>query len=340
MHNISVVLPVYNGQTTLRESLISVAEQNVLNTEVILIDDGSNDCSLMIAQDFATEFQSQNIIIHSQKNKGLAASLNIGIHKAKGRYIARQDQDDIVLKGRFEKQFEYLENNPKVAMVGTRAQIYVGQDSTDRCHNHAISSNTIKLELLFDNPFVHSSVMIRKSILDELGGYSEDNSRQPPEDYELWSRVSQKYELANLPEVLTIYREMPTSMSRTGQNPFLTNVLQISAENLFFRLSPTYSFDKCLALTKIYHGVKVQQSDRLSNTVMQKMLMYAAVNIAGPSDMWSEEFSFNFDRISKHLTYRSISRRLPSFLFKLLHRLKLLLIKIINSLNGYKKQNL
>ena len=64
----------------------------------------------------------------------------------------------------------------------------------------------LRFNLLFNNPFVHSSVMMRKSALDQVGGYTTDPARQPPEDYELWSRISRHYRVANLPERLTIYR--------------------------------------------------------------------------------------------------------------------------------------
>jgi glycosyltransferase involved in cell wall biosynthesis len=316
--NISVVLPVYNGKATLSDALLSVLEQKVSNTEVILIDDGSHDSSVRIAEDISKSFPFENIKIHRQENKGLAASLNVGISIAKGKFIARLDQDDLVLPKRFIKQFDYLEKNSQTAMVGTRAQIYEGDKASERYHNHALSSNALKLELLFDNPFVHSSVMLRKSVLEECGGYSEDISRQPPEDYELWSRIAQKYDVANLSEVLTIYREMPSSMSRTGINPFLNNVLKISAENIFFRLSSDYSFDQCLRLAKIYHGVELTSKEHLSNRIVQKMLKQAAINIAGAENYWSDEYREVFRRMSKHLKYRSISKSLPEIVLMLL----------------------
>jgi hypothetical protein len=74
--------------------------------------------------------------------------------------------------------------------------------------------------------------MMRKSALDEVGSYTTDRSRQPPEDYELWSRIARRFRVANLPERLTIYREVPTSMSREGSNPFQEKLILISAENI------------------------------------------------------------------------------------------------------------
>jgi len=79
-------------------------------------------------------------------------------------------------------------------------------------HDHPTDNAALQFELLFDNPFLHSSTMLRKTSLDAVGGYSTDRSRQPPEDYELWSRLARRYKVANLPERLTIYREMPRSL--------------------------------------------------------------------------------------------------------------------------------
>lgn len=117
-------------------------------------------------------------------------------------------------------------------MVGTWAKIMEEDILSERVHRHPVDPDIIKFNLLFDNPFVHSSVMIRKEVLDDIGLYSTDLSRQPPEDYELWSRIARKYGVANIPEILLIYREVKKSMSRDGINPFLERVIKISQENL------------------------------------------------------------------------------------------------------------
>jgi glycosyltransferase involved in cell wall biosynthesis len=232
--NVSVVLPIYNGAKTLKKSILSVLGQEGVQYTLLMVDDGSTDESYEVVKKLLGEYDRHNVQFIRQTNKGLAKTLNIAIDIASTDYIARQDQDDVSLPKRLLNQLEFLEQNPNVAMVGTRAQIYIENEPTERFHNHPTSSSALKLELLFDNPFVHSSMMIRRSVLDKVGGYCEEPSRQPPEDYELWSRVAQNFEVANLPDVLMIYNEMPSSMSRTGVNPFLENVIKISAENLFF----------------------------------------------------------------------------------------------------------
>ncbi len=130
------------------------------------------------------------------------------------------------------KQVEFLDAHPDHALVGTRAEIWVGDKPTGRFHDHPTEDAELRFALLFNNYFVHSSVMMRKAALDEVGVYTTDRSRQPPEDYELWSRIARRFRVANLPERLTIYREVPTSMSREGADPFKEKLILISAENL------------------------------------------------------------------------------------------------------------
>ncbi|MBV5329826.1 MAG: glycosyltransferase [Chlorobium sp.] len=225
---ISVVLPVYNGVADVKKAVESVLAQTFTEFELIIINDGSKDQSASVLEGI----HDSRIRLFHQDNAGLAATLNRGIEMARGRYIARQDQDDLSLPQRFEKQFVYMEANPKCGLLGTRADIWVGDAPSGRAHEHPSDHTTLRFELLFNNPFVHSSVMLRRNVLIEIGGYTTDPSRQPPEDYELWSRIARYCEVANLPEHLLVYREVSASMSRTGTNPFVEKLVLICAENI------------------------------------------------------------------------------------------------------------
>jgi glycosyltransferase involved in cell wall biosynthesis len=225
---VSVVIPVYNGAADVRSAIESILKQTFQDFEMIVINDGSKDNSAEVIE----SIPDKRIRVFHQDNIGLAATLNRGISKARGRYIARLDQDDISLPARLERQVEFIEAHPDCALLGTRAIIWEGDRQTDRVHDHPADDASLKFELLFNNPFVHASVMMRKSVLEELGGYAVDPDRQPPEDYELWSRISRKYKVANIPERLTIYREVPKSMSRTQANLLLDRLVTINAENM------------------------------------------------------------------------------------------------------------
>jgi len=313
MPNISVILPVYNGSTYLRDAIESITTQSFRDFELIIINDGSTDDSESIIKGIG----DSRVHFVSQHNQGLAATLNQGIRMVKGRYIARQDQDDLMLQTRLTKQVEYLESHPDCAMVGTWCEIWVGNKPTDRSHRHSASNEALQLDLLFDNPFVHSSVMVRTEVLRNLGGYSENESRQPPEDYELWSRIAKNYQVANIPEMLTVYREVEGSMSRTGVNPFLMNVIQISAENIATVLVPKFSFDECYLLASLYHGKRPENRENiLTQTLALLMHKKAALTIGGDLSDWSEEFIARFNRQQAQIKSQFARRFLPSFLIK------------------------
>lgn len=274
---ISVILPVYNGLPYLEEAIKSVLSQSCRDFELIIINDGSRDDSAAVIE----RIIDRRIRFYQQENRGLAATLNRAISLAKGKYIARQDQDDISLQYRFEKQVAFLDAHPDVGMVGTGAEIWVGNKRSDRLLVHPADNASIKFGMLFDNRFVHSSVMIRRSVFEDTGGYTEDATRQPPEDYELWSRVMRKYKLANLPEVLLKYREVEGSMSRTGANPFLPNLIKISAENIAWASGHPVDSSDVIAISKLSRGIydQIPLGARLSG--MKAVLKQAAHKIAG-----------------------------------------------------------
>ncbi|KIU52582.1 MULTISPECIES: glycosyltransferase [Bradyrhizobium] len=225
---VSVVLSVRNGGSDLPKALETILNQSFRDFELIAINNGSTDGT----HEFLDQITDSRVRVYHQEDAGLAAALNRGISLARGRYIARQDHDDWALPNRIEQQVAFLDANPDHALVGTRAEVWIGDSPTGRFHDHPTEDAELRFALLFNNYFVHSSVMIRKAALDEVGVYTTDRSRQPPEDYELWSRIARRFRIANLPERLTIYREVSTSMSREGIDPFKEKLVLITAENL------------------------------------------------------------------------------------------------------------
>ena len=276
---ISVILPVYNGLPYLEDAINSVLSQSYKNFELIIINDGSRDASGL----FVEKLSDPRIRFYKQENQGLAATLNRAISLSRGKYIARQDQDDICFPLRLQKQVEFLEAHPDVGMVGTYAEIWVGNHRTSRLHEHPTDDALLKFGLLFDNHFVHSSVMLRRDVFAEVGCYSEDKSRQPPEDYELWSRVMKKFKVANLPEALMSYREVEGSMSRTGINPFLPNLIKISAENIAWVTGLEVDSPEVIALSRLAHGVHDGISRDVRFSRLNEVLSQAAAQIASGS---------------------------------------------------------
>jgi hypothetical protein len=225
---VTVLLPVFNCERFLSEAIQSILDQTFSDFEFLIIDDGSTDRSALVIN----SFKDERIRFLQQENCGLAATLNRGISLARGRYIARQDQDDVSCPGRLARQVAFMEDNPDCVLLGTWAQIIEVDRAVDRFHRHPVSGDELRYLMYFNNPFVHSSVMLRKTVLDQVGGYTTDPDRQPPEDFELWSRLSRAGTIANIGEVLLSYREIPGSMSRVGPSPFRSRLIKICSENI------------------------------------------------------------------------------------------------------------
>lgn len=211
---VTVLMAVYNGELFLREAIDSILKQTYTDFEFLILNDASNDSTLEIL----LSYTDQRIrIINNEKNLGLTKSLNKGLLLAKGKYIARQDADDVSDKKRFEKQVIFLESNPRVVLLGTQARII---DEKSRVYKNqgepkALSHKAILYQFLFENPFIHSSVMFRKNIIyDELKGYNETFVYN--QDFELWSRVIKHYEVSNLSETLVDFRNNSQSITKVS----------------------------------------------------------------------------------------------------------------------------
>lgn len=277
---ITVLLPVYNGAADVEKAVASVLSQTFTDFELLIIDDGSKDNSA----DLVARFEDPRIRLIRQTNCGLAATLNRGCDMAEGEFIARQDQDDLSHPARLEKQLEYMRSNPDCALLGTWAEIQAGDEPTGRSHTHATEHGLLCFDLLFNNPFVHSSAMLRRAAVLEIGGYSTDPDRQPPEDYELWSRIARRYRVANLPEKLLIYREVAQSMSRTGANPFIEKLVTICAENIALANGLAVPNAACVDIAALTHSAYHRFSGQSNLEQMRKILRGAAQRIASQSN--------------------------------------------------------
>jgi glycosyltransferase involved in cell wall biosynthesis len=198
---ISVIMSVYNGGDYLRASIDSILAQTYRNFELIIINDGSTDNSDSIIK----SYNDERILLVRQLNHGLVYSLNKAIGIASGTYIARQDADDISLPSRFEKELQLLTSNTRLGVVSCYFT-YVDEITLDP--SVTISGPTlntdIKRAMYFTNPFGHGAVMMRRKIFDTIAPYSADYG--PTEDFELWRRIADEWDLAIVPESLYFYR--------------------------------------------------------------------------------------------------------------------------------------
>jgi glycosyltransferase involved in cell wall biosynthesis len=192
---ISVIMSIYNGEKYLREAIESILNQTFTDFEFIIVNDGSTDNSLEIIQ----SYDDKRIkIINNEKNIGLTKSLNKAIKQARGEYIARQDADDISLPNRFEEQLKYFEEHPEVALLGT--SVYLIDENGKILGKHIVLAKPGIKDLFNGNQFNHGSVMFKKDVADDSGGYNE--LFRYVQDYELWLRIAKYYEVRNLTQIL------------------------------------------------------------------------------------------------------------------------------------------
>jgi hypothetical protein len=287
---ITVLMPVYNGADYLAESIATILRQTLREFEFLIINDGSKDGSQAILEDYAD--RDPRIRLVQQENMGLAATLNRGLAMARGEFVARQDQDDLSAPERLARQLAHMQANPECVLLGTRAGIWEDRTPTRRAHDHPAFNAVLKLDLLINNPFVHSSVMLRRERVLALGGYCTDRSRQPPEDYELWARIGRAGRVANLPERLLVYREAAQSMSRTGTNPFQSKLLVLSAENLALTSGLAQADQHCRDIAALFHQAPQARSARPSLPAMEAVLQRCRERIAREVESEQEQREF------------------------------------------------
>ncbi len=202
---ISVVIPTYNRKDLVVEATQSILLQEPKNFEVVIIDDGSTDGT----KEYIDSLKLPVIVI-SKKHGGISSARNEGIKYAKGEYIAFLDSDDVWLPTILKSQLEFLESNPHIPLVYTDQYIESNGEKLEKTRfslsdtNHQERSK-FNLTGFMKNPPIHiSSVMVRKSIFDEIGLFNEDLKIH--EDTDMWNRISQKYELGYIEKPLSIFR--------------------------------------------------------------------------------------------------------------------------------------
>ncbi len=206
---------VKNGERFLPESINSILAQTFNDFEFIIVDDGSTDATSEILKEYSSK-DSRVKVVTNPENFGLTRSLNIGIRAAHGEYIARMDAGDTSEPERFSKQVEFLDRNLDHVLVGSFASTFDENSKKVGEMNSAIDSESVKKVLIRYNPIVHSSIMVRKDILEKAGNYNE--AWKYAQDYEMYFRLMKFGKLANLPEQLVSYRLSPNSITRKKNN--------------------------------------------------------------------------------------------------------------------------
>lgn len=196
---VSVVMSVYNGERYLASSIQSVLDQTFSDFEFIIVNDGSKDNTLAILNEYA-EKDKRIIVYHEEENVKLVRAINKGCQEAKGKYIARMDADDLCEPQRFARQVRYLDNHPEVGVLGSWVEDIDADGKKQGIWKVPSESFLVAWFLQFDCVVAQPSVMMRRSVLEDLNYYRVDALQC--EDYDLWCRASFITQVANQPESL------------------------------------------------------------------------------------------------------------------------------------------
>ena len=298
---ISVVMSTYNRAPLLSRAIDSILNQTFTDFEFIIIDDGSSDKTPEILAEYAKKDKRIRVITNNP-NKGLIYSLNKGLQEAKGKYIARMDDDDISLPNRFMKQYDFMEKNPDIAVAGS----WIGNpDNNQKWGFHdQTDPEKIKMFLYLNSvPISHPAAFIRRSFLTQHN-ITYSNEYKAAEDRKFWLDIMDADgKITNIPEVLLLFR-------LHGTNPYEYYVNQISNAHKFFHneILPRFAskeefenLDNCSIMRKM-----VEKNENL-NLVSQSVLKPHVMKICPPENaekakhiQWEGHFVFENDRVCRH----------------------------------------
>jgi len=292
---VSVILPVYNCEKYIYDSIKSILNSSYVNFELIIINDGSTDSSEKIIKSF-----NDNRInyLKNKTNIGLVKSLNIAINSVSGDFIARQDADDISIIDRLEKQVEFLTVNPDVGLTGSLYDKINEKSEIIVTKQLPLSDNEIKAALLKNNCFCHGSVMFRSEIIKKTGLYRE--TAGPTEDYDLWLRFSEITKLANIDISLYQWRVTADSIMSDSDS------IQANESRVFLRE---------LAESRIKEGIDPLESgdtgflekfNQLQSKLQKKPVLSKNYKLARMYFGFAEDL-YRADCLSKCLNYLRLS---------------------------------
>lgn len=257
---VTVLMSIYNRTSYINEAINSILHQTYQNLEILIILEYSSNQDEIY--NILKSFKSEKIrIIKNKERLGLAKSLNIGLTKSKGKYIARMDDDDISAPNRIEKQVEFMEKHKDISIVGTFMKFF--GTSNLECQLPT-ASDILKIKCLYKTPLFHPTIMFRANDLRNNNFFYKANVYA--EDYELWSRVISKLKITNIPEILYYYRLGNSNKSLQDERAINDSHHEIMSYQLKEYLNLSFNFDElqllsgridvlgnCFHLKKVYN---------------------------------------------------------------------------------------
>lgn len=214
---VSVLLPVRNGAATLARAIESIRAQTCRDWELLVVDDHSTDETPGLLAGLERNEARLRVLVPPAP--GLVPALNVGLAAARGEFVARMDADDAAHPERLAAQCALLDAEPGLGLVGCQVDFGGDRNAQAGYALHVAWLNTlttpeaIALNRFVESPLAHPSVMFRRTLVAQHGGYAAGDF---PEDYELWLRwLDAGVRMAKVPRVLLTWHDAPTRLSRS-----------------------------------------------------------------------------------------------------------------------------
>jgi len=262
---VSVILPTYNDAQHIKNAIESVLGQSFKDFELIVIDDGSTDDTKNILKQY---IESDKIKYLRLDHQGDVFARNNGISISNGEYLAFIDSDDEWIdKDKLKKQIEFLDNNSDYVLIGSEG-IVVDERKNKLMHYHVPETNlAIKKRILLKNPFIHSSVVVRKDVFLKIGGYSQEKDVKYTEDYNLWLSAGILGKFFNFQELMTEYMIRDGNISSSNKKIILRNNIYLI--NKYKKIYPNFTEALLFAYSKffIYSILQLIKNKRLKDKI-------------------------------------------------------------------------
>jgi len=281
---VSVVIPGYNGEAFIGETLESLAAQTLADWEAIVVDDRSSDGTRELVRGWR---DPRVRLIENDVNGGPVRTRNRGVAAARGRFIAGLDQDDLCLPERLARQVAYLDAHPDVVLVGTQAeQLRDGKVSAMHYAPHTTPELIAWLSWI-ENPLVWSTVMVRAEVARTLDPFTRPEILYA-EDFDLYHRIQPLGRIARLDTPLLVYRSHPGGISKRFVETMEANTLRVLAT----AYAPLFgdTADEAAALVATHLMAKRPVPDRAALAALGQALSmlqawYLASHACDPQDV-------------------------------------------------------
>lgn len=245
----SVLMAAWNAAPGVALALDSILGQTVGDIEVVVVDDGSTDATPTILERVAAR-DGRVHVISLPRNVGLASALNRGLAACGAEIVIRMDADDVALPDRLERQLAFLEDHRDVGLLGTQAILIDQEGKALRLFKRPISPSAVLWYSLLENPFIHPTVAVRRSLVERIGGYRED--LRSAQDYDFFHRLLEITAGANLPEPLLLYRRQPGGTTDARRAEQLENHRRISDERMSVVLGEPFRNQELELLRRVF----------------------------------------------------------------------------------------